>query len=363
MKLYWDISNSIRYSHRSGIHRVSLALGEALQSILGEDFQWVSWNRRKKGFQVTDPEGRSLGQEDTMLQNRDSWMISAEIFRERERKGFSRWRREFSGRSAFIFHDLIPLLYPDITWPKSVRRHPHYVELLAGAYRILSVSESSREDLIRYARKKGISLPQVEVLKLGSFQAGPPEKTKSPPPPLHLLQVGILEPRKNQDLLLDALEELWASNASIEITFVGRVNPRFGKPTARRIHRLRKAGKAITHLDTPDDETLLRCYREAHVTLLPSRAEGAGLPLLESTAMGTPVLCSDIPSFLEYGRSLEVRFFDAESKDSLVQELRKWIDQPQEWKDWEQKVRATSVPDMEATARQLLEFLKDSNAG
>jgi glycosyltransferase involved in cell wall biosynthesis len=54
------------------------------------------------------------------------------------------------------------------------------------------------------------------------------------------------------------------------------------------------------------DEELAACYAGARVVLVPSRAEGFGLPLLEAFSAGAPVVASDIPALREVSGGLAV---------------------------------------------------------
>jgi glycosyltransferase involved in cell wall biosynthesis len=109
-----------------------------------------------------------------------------------------------------------------------------------------------------------------------------------------ILSVGILEPRKNQGLLLEACERLWAEGLAFELTLVGLVNPHFGKPLAAEIRRLRRRGRPVTHAGRVDDVELRRLLEACRFLVFPSQAEGCGLPVLEALWMGVPSLCSDL---------------------------------------------------------------------
>ncbi len=57
---------------------------------------------------------------------------------------------------------------------------------------------------------------------------------------------------------------------------------------------------------------------EAAFTIVPSRCEGFGLPVLEAQRYGTPVLCSDIPVFHEVAGDA-AEFFPLDSADALAE--------------------------------------------
>jgi glycosyltransferase involved in cell wall biosynthesis len=172
--------------------------------------------------------------------------------------------------------------------------------------------------LIGFWRWQGaVSTPPVEVLRFGadfipgekrvSFEPrgslrndskeGPALTAKSRMP--SLLCVGILEPRKNQAFLLDVCEELWAEGLRFGLDLVGRVNPIFGRELAARLRRLGRKWPELRYHGPVGDAQLARLYAAASASVLPTLAEGCGLPLLESLWMGVPSVCSDLPALLE----------------------------------------------------------------
>jgi glycosyltransferase involved in cell wall biosynthesis len=62
-------------------------------------------------------------------------------------------------------------------------------------------------------------------------------------------------------------------------------------------------GHVVEHNSMPDGD-MARLLRGARALLLPSFAEGFGLPLIEALAQGVPALCSDIPALRETGRDV-----------------------------------------------------------
>ncbi|MCA8943871.1 MAG: glycosyltransferase family 4 protein [Planctomycetes bacterium] len=100
----------------------------------------------------------------------------------------------------------------------------------------------------------------------------------------HFLFVGQLERRKNLMRLLDAYE---SSGVETELHLVGRPGPGGDEILARA----RRARGVHLHTEAPD--ALLRdLYRDARAVLIPSLAEGFGLPVVEAMRAGAPVLTS-----------------------------------------------------------------------
>jgi glycosyltransferase involved in cell wall biosynthesis len=77
------------------------------------------------------------------------------------------------------------------------------------------------------------------------------------------------------------------------------VNPHFGSPLCDRIKRLQRTQRGLRHHAKADDATLARLYAQARASVFPTRAEGCGLPLLESLWLGVPCVCSDLPVLRE----------------------------------------------------------------
>lgn len=276
--IFFDTTKTGGASHRSGLTRVSTRL----RAGLGDLASGGTWNE--------------------ISPRSEDWFLTSELFSEEERPGFTAFLEARRCRLAAIFHDAIPLKHPHITWPQSVARHPGYMKLLARFDRVWAVSQASREELLGFWRWQGVERPPpVEVLALGAdFDGTPRVASRLPPPGFRLLSVGIVEPRKNQALLLNACERLWAEGLAFELHLVGRVNPHFGRPIVARIKKLRRTHRTSLHFhEAADDATLAELYATARATVFPTIAEGCGLPLLESLWRGVPCVCSDLPVLIE----------------------------------------------------------------
>jgi glycosyltransferase involved in cell wall biosynthesis len=128
--------------------------------------------------------------------------------------------------------------------------------------------------------------PAIELPRLAEVEGRP-----------WVLHVGSCIPRKRIDILLDAVAAVRDTVPDLRLVKVG------GEWTAEhrdQIARLGLAG-AITHVSGLTRAELAEVYRRAPVVLVPSAAEGFGLPVIEALACGAPVVASDIPALREAG--------------------------------------------------------------
>ncbi|GAB1488540.1 hypothetical protein MASR2M8_09850 [Opitutaceae bacterium] len=302
--IWFDLTKSGQAGHRSGLTRVSSRLRAELGSA-ATDVRWGEWDR---------------------LATKDDWFLTAELFCEGERPGFWDFLRQPPCRLAAIFHDAIPLKRPDITWPKSVSRHPEYMKMLASFDRVFAVSEASRSELEGFWRWQGVQAKAaVEVIALGADGAGVPRRTlPRRPPRASLLCIGIIEPRKNQAFLVDVCESLWEEGLEFDLHVVGRVNPHFGQPIEALIKRVSRSRKGLSYEGAADDDRVAELYAGATALAFPTLAEGCGLPLLESLWQGVPCVCSDLPVLRENadgGGCRSVALGDADAWRAALREI------------------------------------------
>lgn len=294
--IYFDTTRAARQGHQSGLMRVSAHLRAELAALCGAPPTAVRWHGVARCWARADGSPVAFAAED--------WLLSPELFSEAERPGFGAWLAAPGCRTAVVYYDAIPLRFPQTTWPNSVARHPSYLKLLAGFARVLAISETSRAELLEYWRWGRMPVKaQVTVLTLGADGSGRPRvrNHERPAGAPALLMVGILEPRKNQTLLLDVAEALWAEGLEFTVHLVGRVNPHFGKPIERRVRALALRQPQLRYHGALGDEAVNALAAQCVAGVFPSRAEGNGLPVIEALWRGLPCVCSDIPALREHG--------------------------------------------------------------
>ncbi len=110
--------------------------------------------------------------------------------------------------------------------------------------------------------------------------------------------LGTIEPRKNHLLLLQLWRTLGA--CAPRLLIVGRRGWE-NENVLDLLDRCPALAEPIQELGAISDLHLTALLRGARALLMPSFAEGFGLPVAEALAHGTPVVCSDLPALREAG--------------------------------------------------------------
>lgn len=228
----------------------------------------------------------------------------------------------YRGKMLVTIHDLTHLIYPQfLPFRAAVLYFKFMIRFAAGrASRILTDSESTKRDLIRFFRTPE---EKISVVPLGvgeEFMRKPPEsvaylysKYSIPQGKKLLLYVGNLLPHKNLSKLIEAFS-LLPNREAFRLILVGKAfDGRTGKSNAANLG----VESEIIRAGTVSQEDLVNLYNLADLSILPSLYEGFGLPVLESMACGTPVACSDRSSLPEVGGSL-ARYFDPENAEDMA---------------------------------------------
>lgn len=191
-------------------------------------------------------------------------------------------------RRAVMIHDVIPLDFPQFSTAQAPARFAARFAAACDADCIIATSHATARDIRAAATARGLTLPEVVVAHLG---------TELPPVgdcPAALkgrdwyVTLGTVEPRKNHALLLDVWARLPAPRPLLAV--VGRR----GWAADSLYDRLEQAPDVIWFQGLNDPQTAA-VLAGARGLLMPSYAEGFGMPLTEAAARGVPVISSPLP--------------------------------------------------------------------
>ena len=221
-------------------------------------------------------------------------LVVPEVFSAKVGMALPALLQRVQGPRVAVFHDALPMQWPELAAAGTVARFPSYLRELLQFDGIAADSQTSADVLAGYWRWLGIErTPPITVIGLG---VTPPAnsvsaRTDVSDAPLRVLCVGSLEPRKNHAALLDAAEALWSRGRKFELHLIGLAT-RSAVKTLERIRALQAAGRPLRYDGPVDDAALTAAYEACSFTVYPSLAEGYGLPLIESLVRGKPCVCS-----------------------------------------------------------------------
>ena len=248
---------------------------------------------------------------------------------------YFRWLQERPDvKPVFMIHDLLPIQYPEFFHPASVKRHARRLSVFAKIAAGAIVSTPAVADaLLAYLKRHGRkTLPLlIQALPASPTFHRPREHDEGLAARPYFIICGTIEPRKNHLLLLNLWRELarLSGFATPKLIVAGargweneNIVDMLERCPAIRDHVIEASG-----LSTP---SLKRLIDNARAVLMPSFAEGYGLPVAEALAAGTPVLASDLPSLRAIGGSA-VTWLDPVDGLGWLAAIRRLSEAPAHW--------------------------------
>ena len=224
--------------------------------------------------------------------------------------------------TVVTMHDLIFIRHPEL-YPYIDRKlyKTKYLRSCRMADRIIAVSQQTKNDLIELW---GIEEKKISVVYQGchpNFCKHVSESQKEMVrkkynlPETYLLNVGAIEPRKNQLLILEALK---AGAIDNPLVIAGRTTD-YVNELQQFIEKKKLQGQ-VHILPNVDFDDLPALYQNASIFIYPSHFEGFGIPIVEALQSGVPVIAAK-GSCLEESGGPDSRYVSSNDPADLAEQI------------------------------------------
>lgn len=204
-------------------------------------------------------------------------------------------------RFVVLLHDLIPIEFPEYARPGGRDTHLKRVRTVARlADGVVANSQATLSAFLPYLDEAGRTVPTAVALLGADPVAAHPEPADDRP---YFVCLGTIEPRKNHLLLLHIwrrLSQRLGAGAVPRLVVVGRRGWE-NEQVVDLLERCPSLAGAVEERSGLSDAQVRGLVAGARALLLPSFAEGFGMPVPEALQLGTPVICSDLPALREAG--------------------------------------------------------------
>ncbi|GAB3994824.1 hypothetical protein GCM10028807_33390 [Spirosoma daeguense] len=193
-------------------------------------------------------------------------------------------------------------------------------QLLRRADAIISVSEYSKQEILRYF---SVEPDKIKVIHLGTRlkkQASEKVPMNRPIPMPYLLYVGKRGLYKNFNGFFRAIQPVLQRHPDLHLVCAG------GGPFTHQEQSLFYASRLSDRVlyRSASDENLLKLYQHARAFVFPSLNEGFGIPVLEAFGNDCPVVLSNCSSLPEVAAEAAL-YFDPEDDDSVADAIERIV--------------------------------------
>lgn len=225
-------------------------------------------------------------------------------------------------KSVCTIHDAAFIYYPEAdTWGMRNFLNFSYKFISWNAWRIISISESTKKDLIKHY---GTPSEKIAVIHHGyekNDSSGEVSLEVSKKLPENfVLFVSTLQPRKNLEGLIAAFKKFRSNHPELDYKLVV-----VGKPGWKYepiLESIKNNSDFVVYLGHVSNSDKWAIYRKAKLFVNASFYEGFGMWILEAFDASVPVAISDSSSLPEVAGDAAV-YFDPHSTESMEKAIEK----------------------------------------
>lgn len=236
----------------------------------------------------------------------------------------------------FILYDLLPILHAEFFYPEGKEIITSWINtiiLFDGAVCISKAVARELGEWIQENMPDRLGKFEIRCFHLGADinnslpSLGVPENAEPILSQLSscksFLMVGTVEPRKRQDQVLEAFEQLWNEGFDVNLVIVGKKGWMVDE-LCDRMKKHKENGNRFFWLEGISDEYLEKIYDSSTCLIAASEGEGFGLPLIEAAQKRVPIIARDIPVFREVADKYAY-YFSGTTGEELANSIKEWM--------------------------------------
>ncbi len=337
-RILLDISSLVAKDHGGGIQRFQRSIIEQWSTNSPEDFEIypIYFSFEEKVFKYVNAEQvgtwsprQTISEEIVEISSGDIYFNTDLNYRfTSEYRNFFRFLYKHDVHVYFMIYDLLPLTMPN-AFPLGISElHSNWMDVALTESFLICISNTVMKECLELGASRNIPTKATSII-LGHNNVNPLNSMNSlkidysSTNRIRFLVVSTIEVRKSHQLILDAFEILWKQGLDIDLTFVGRAGWKVDELLLRMSnHHL--LDQKFFWLSNLTDYELDREYQNSTVLINASLGEGFGLPIVEASAHGIPLILRDIPIFREVAGDHPWYFQTSDSLE-FSQEIKNWI--------------------------------------
>jgi len=213
------------------------------------------------------------------------------------------WLKRTKLRSIYLVHDLIPITHPHYCRAGEADRHVKRMRhLLESADGVIANSQDTLDQLALFASSQKIPLPKHKLVALlGTKEPQIADTSIVRPSRPYFVVIGTIEARKNHLLLLKIWQRLVRDlgEKAPMLMLIGQRGWEIDD-VAQILDEDHSLQGHVVELGRCSDSQMIGLVGGARALLMPSFAEGFGIPVIEALQSGTPVIASNLDVFREF---------------------------------------------------------------
>lgn len=222
------------------------------------------------------------------------------------------------GQKPYVLtvYDMIHEIFPQ-HFPRDKSTVPNKKELLLKAKKIIAISQSTKNDILKLYPQ--IHPNTIDVVYLSHSMDRNRNKELRNLPKKYILFVGSRKLYKNFSDFLEAVKPILVKDSSLNVVCTGDAY------TEAELQKFSEYNiRQQMHYVRPTDEELYLLYNKSILFVFPSAYEGFGVPVVEAMYSGTPVVLTNSSSFPEVAGDAGI-YFEVGDVSALTSQMEKVI--------------------------------------